>query len=37
LVGKSYLETEQDIDDFLGKLRQELTLAISNNEKVQIK
>jgi hypothetical protein len=37
LVSKQYLETEQDVDDFLGTLSQKLKQAISNNERVKIK
>ena len=37
LVGKTYMETDQDVENFLGTLRTKLKQAISNNEKIEIK
>lgn len=37
LAGASYLETREDVDAFLDKLRRELEDAISNNERVEIR
>lgn len=37
LAGKTYLESEQDIDQFLAALKQELLAALSANNKVRIR
>jgi hypothetical protein len=37
LVSQSYLETQEDVDEFLAKLRDELEEAIENNERVEIR
>lgn len=37
IVGLPYLETKEDVDAFLSKLRKELEEAINNNERVEIR
>lgn len=37
LAGAAYLETKEDVDAFLSKLRKELEQAIENNERVEIR
>ena len=37
LVKATYLETSDDVKGFLDALRQELTQAIDNNERIQIR
>lgn len=37
LVGSGFLETQEDIDDFLEKLRKALEAAVAANERIQIK
>jgi hypothetical protein len=37
LVSKSYLESQQDVDEFLQKLRTTLEAAITQNERVEIR
>jgi hypothetical protein len=37
LTTKSYLESKEDVDEFLEKLRGELEAAIKNNERVEIR
>lgn len=37
LAGAAYLETKEDVDAFLSKLRKELEEAIENNERVEIR
>jgi hypothetical protein len=37
IVGKSYLETSQDVDAFIEDLRQRLEAAIARNERIQIR
>jgi hypothetical protein len=37
LAGATYLETQEDVDAFLSKLRKELEEAIENNERVEIR
>ncbi|KAB2678311.1 BREX system P-loop protein BrxC [Brucella tritici] len=37
LAGAAYLETKEDIEGFLAKLRKELEDAIANNERVEIR
>jgi hypothetical protein len=37
LVGSGYLETQEDIENFLIKLRKELEQALANNERVEIR
>ena len=36
LSNATYLETAQDIDDFLGKLRTQLEQAVQSGERVRI-
>ncbi|MFC1792653.1 hypothetical protein ACFL3Q_03600 [Planctomycetota bacterium] len=36
LVTKSYLETQADVDDFVGKLKDKLSAEIANNKRVRI-
>ena len=33
----TYLETPDDVNDFLNALRQELENALANNERIQIR
>lgn len=35
--GKPYLESKQDVEEFINKLRDELNLAIDNDERVEIR
>jgi cell division septum initiation protein DivIVA len=37
LVKTTYLETQDDVDGFLDKLRQELEKALAKNERIQIR
>ena len=37
LAGSSYLETRDDVETFLDKLRKELEEAINNNERIEIR
>ena len=37
IVKTTYLETSDDVNDFLDALRQELEQAIKNNERIQIR
>jgi hypothetical protein len=37
LCTSNFIETQEDMETFLGKLRQELKAALDNNERVQIK
>lgn len=37
IAGSGYLETQEDIESFLSKLRKELEQAINNNERVEIR
>jgi len=37
LTTKSYLESKEDIDEFLKKLRSELEAAINNDERIEIR
>ena len=37
VVNQDYLETENDVDQFVAKLRSELTKAIENGERIEIR
>jgi hypothetical protein len=37
IMRASYLETFDDVNDFLNSLRQELEKALANNERIQIR
>ena len=37
LAGAAYLETREDVDAFLDRLRKELEDAIKNNERIEIR
>jgi len=36
-TGLQYIETQDDIENYLNTLRQQLMKAVSNNEKIRIK